>query len=643
MATIYSVHPAIGIARLGDSGHGADDIWNGAQDSYYIGPEAPGPNFLPQPYEEGSQDGHGCYRGRDRKIRRQGARFRIYRKEINQNGDVTDATEITQADADSITWRVKLANRKATGKRFPTYHTAALKKLQEYFENNFPERADDFKDIYLRNYKILGDDREQRLVIEEEGSIDAGSADHEELRGDFEGAIVKLADIKADPDGRLIVLGGLGISKSPAGEAPQEPKILQEVAFDPTHPFEHRLAAWQHRLYNWDGWCDDTSDGEVSVELVIGGEAVEVEPAWVIVAPPDYAAAARSPVTLYDLSYSVIRKTKLAHGNPVPGTQVDVAGNCRVTVSFKRHIYPILRNTVDLKYASDRGRLGHGGGTAGDFLSTENLAKLSSDADDTRAAKVMFMERLTRPGDWGGSIQMPLLYGGVDPESPTTKPRDGALRGHLDSFGKPLTMTPYQFELLEAWATHNFVADWTDEAAAFPSWDRIDDERKPGALDRAALEQCNGGSFHPGIETSYFLGDADTFRTDAHSWFRIKADTKPGTLTMNLAIPWQHDFAACSELWWPGQRPVSVPLKEADGSIKYVDWKANEFPGAGLEDYPEIFKTAGFVRRHPEDGDKVYLDDCEPEVLLSQLETGSPEALEVRELLAAMRGLDDPA
>ena len=96
-------------------------------------------------------------------------------------------------------------------------------------------------------------------------------------------------------------------------------------------------------------------------------------------------------------------------------------------------------------------------------------------------------------------------------------------------------------------------------------------------------------------------------------------------------MPWQHDFAACTQLWWPGQRPVSVPKRVGD-EISFVDWlrsyNSAETLFAALND-------AGFVRFHPEDGG-TYLDDLNEEMLVALLETGTPEALEARERLERM-------
>ena len=96
----YRIHPAIGIARVGDS-----------PDDFFIGPEAPGvPPTLNKP--DGSSTQPGKYKDQQQRIKRQGARFRIYEYTEDAAGVVTKVREITATEA-QIEWEVHLANRKA--------------------------------------------------------------------------------------------------------------------------------------------------------------------------------------------------------------------------------------------------------------------------------------------------------------------------------------------------------------------------------------------------------------------------------------------------------------------------------------------------------------------------------------------------
>src|SRR4051812_595615 len=82
----YRVHPAIGVARVGNS-----------TNEFFIGPEVPGP--VPEP-AGGFKDMSGA-------LKRQAARFRVYG--YDASGAVV--REITASEAE-ITWTVHIVNAK---------------------------------------------------------------------------------------------------------------------------------------------------------------------------------------------------------------------------------------------------------------------------------------------------------------------------------------------------------------------------------------------------------------------------------------------------------------------------------------------------------------------------------------------------
>lgn len=86
MATVYKIHPAIGIARVGNS-----------PDEFFIGPERIGEHPNPQ----------GGFKDAQCRVKRQAARFHIY-----AHHDDGTVEEITDAEAD-ITWTAHLVNKKA--------------------------------------------------------------------------------------------------------------------------------------------------------------------------------------------------------------------------------------------------------------------------------------------------------------------------------------------------------------------------------------------------------------------------------------------------------------------------------------------------------------------------------------------------
>ena len=96
------IHPAIGIARMGNS-----------PTDFFIGPERRWDRSPPP----------GGYKDSQCRIKRQAARFRLFAYH-----DVGPPTEITAADGE-ITWTVHLANRKAT---LGTTHLADLTSIPEH-------------------------------------------------------------------------------------------------------------------------------------------------------------------------------------------------------------------------------------------------------------------------------------------------------------------------------------------------------------------------------------------------------------------------------------------------------------------------------------------------------------------------------
>src|SRR6516165_148875 len=96
---VYKVHPAIGVARVGDA----------PTDFYFIGPEHPG---LPV---GGEPPGTPVPPYKHEGVKPQAARFRVFEYE-RVGGKLELLREVTSADADvvAIEWEVHLANRKAS-------------------------------------------------------------------------------------------------------------------------------------------------------------------------------------------------------------------------------------------------------------------------------------------------------------------------------------------------------------------------------------------------------------------------------------------------------------------------------------------------------------------------------------------------
>ena len=129
---------------------------------------------------------------------------------------------------------------------------------------------------------------------------------------------------------------------------------------------------------NNDGWCDDASDGPVRARVTMHGSnvTVDADPAWVLVAPPDFAPHLENVVTLYDVVYD--RAARLAD----PSLAVTATSR----VSFTRDIYPLLRRVSMLRWvsgvAADK-RHAHGENGPNDFIA--QVAQLSRNTMDASA------------------------------------------------------------------------------------------------------------------------------------------------------------------------------------------------------------------------------------------------------------------
>lgn len=245
-----AIHPAIGVARLGDSRE---------EDGWFIGPEVTDPPPTPA----------GGNRDRSGAIKRQAAQFRIYG--YNAAGEVVGEIDMNQAD---IKWKVHLANKKSEWFQFQ-------------YALDLPEAHD--ASFIRRNADIKGVNRKSLIVDPGPRTIEAANTsgpDYQFDNGTFMGVPVPLGEIRTDEAGRLIVLGGHGDSASPEGKPP----------YDPADPSSFN---------NANDWFDDTSDGPVTAEVTIDGRAIPVKPAWVIAAPPNYAPDTIAWRTMYDLMTDV--------------------------------------------------------------------------------------------------------------------------------------------------------------------------------------------------------------------------------------------------------------------------------------------------------------------------------------------------
>jgi hypothetical protein len=333
--------------------------------------------------------------------------------------------------------------------------------------------------------------------------------------GQFRGIQVPLGEIRTDAASRLLVLGGFGRSGTSR----------------PTQPLTNYA--------NNDLWYDDVSDGPVTATVTLKcGDKLEVAPAWVIVAPPDFAPEVTNIVTLYDVAVD----TALRHW---PGSVPDP----RTKPSFTRDIAPIFRRLAATSAVQQGGRAA--GGRASDFTDLDALSK--ADATQRAALLAAFRNPHLDPGS-------------PDAERQATSQFLPALSGDDGDalLGKPgfwLTITRTQYDVLMQWVNGNFQNDWNTAP------DPIRDI-SPEGLDRAALEPCAGGPFYPGIEAGWLLRNPAAYAAP----FRLSPTIlRPGDVTRRMACPWQADYYECRSNWWPAQRPDEVLTLPAYQQLRQLD------------------------------------------------------------------------
>ncbi|GHG61908.1 LodA/GoxA family CTQ-dependent oxidase [Streptomyces griseocarneus] len=490
-----AVHPAIGVARIGDSA-----------DEFFLGPEVDDSPPLPT----------GNYKDATGALKRQAARFRVYG--YNAAGEAV--AELTSDNAD-LRWTVHVANKKAAWYQFQL----AL---------DIPEAAQAAATT-PRNAAVA-DDQRHRLVIDPgprsvRGANRSGKPEYRFDTGTFMDKPVYLGELRTDAVGRLVFLGGRGVSAS----------------------FENKPAG---HFANNDTWHDDVSDGPVTAEARIDGRTVPVDPAWVVVAPPNYAPDLKSVRTMYDL----MRDTFVAAGTLAPPQRV----------SFTREILPLLRRLCDLQWVN-RGIAAHFGHAGREhLLAPDRLARLA-DPHPRNAELRQQIWATMRETDRDGlsPVPWPAIYGDAMSVRPVSA------RQHL-------TLTPLQYRLLARWAAGDFDADYDPAATPPRTLDELPLAERPGTLDRAVLSYCVADAFHPGCEFTWPMRHPTMYAAPFRLRHRDPAAPEPaygttltpqtalavdgpvyaqgpGDLTRWMAVPWQTDTARCRSGYYLGFGPRYDP------------------------------------------------------------------------------------
>lgn len=492
---------------------GVARVGNSVSD-YYLGPEVTAPAAEPP----------GNYRDQSGAIKRQAARFRVYG--LNAAGETV--AELTAANAD-IEWHVALANTKAAWYQFQI----AL---------DIPEAAS-AQPSFLRNMAVA--DRSLLAITPGERSVSGRAIEGPRFdSGSFMGATVYLGELRTDDMGRLIVLGGHGKSASWNG--------ARAITFA-----------------NNEGWHDDTSDGPVRATVHYQGQALPVDPAWVIVAPPDYAPLQKSVRTMWDLMRDLFVATgKLAKPE---------------RPSFENDIRPIFERLSGLQWVNAGFAAAFGWDGVTPFSRAEWMRQLAS-ADDSRKEwrKVIYNQFRQFERDAWAPSPWPWLYGDAMAVPPADTPRQNAALSDL------------QLRFLGQWADGDFIADHAPDTAPPRTIDDVPLAQQPDMLLRAAMEFCLADAFHPGCEMTWPMRQASMYMAPFRLAHQPPGWVEPdygavltpdniggpcsaqiaGGVTRWMAVPWQTDTASCRSgyqksydpyvpTFWPARVPNQVMSRQA--------------------------------------------------------------------------------
>lgn len=520
------IYPAIGIARVGNS-----------PDAFYFGPEVPDPR----------PEAPGFYRDANGAIKREAARFRIYG--YNAAGDVV--AELTADNAD-IQWAVTLANTKAAWYQFQI----AL---------DIPEAAAT-QPSFLRNLAVA--DRTVLSIAPGERTIagrDQQGPAYAFANGRFMGTEVYLGELRTDDNGRLFVLGGHGKSASWNGAA--------AITFA-----------------NNEGWYDDVADGPVNAVVQYQGVTLPVDPAWVVVAPPNYGPQQKSVRTMWDL----MRDLFVGQGSLIAPARP----------SFQSDIRPIFERLSRLQWVNAGFAAAFGWGGSTPFSDADWMGRLASPSDITREwRRTLFNQFREFTRDAWAPSPWPWLYGDAMSIPPAETPRQNAALSDL------------QLRFLKQWADGDFIADYDPTAVSPQTLDEVPLAEQPQTLIRAAMEFCLADAFHPGCEMTWPMRQITMYMAPYRLAHQPKNWVEPnygavltpdningpcsaqiaGGITRWMAVPWQTDTASCRSgyqkaydpyvpTFWPARVPNQV-LSQADYAI-VMD-----------ESLPEEDRLRAFARR----------------------------------------------
>ncbi|UTH75175.1 LodA/GoxA family CTQ-dependent oxidase [Chromobacterium sp. IIBBL 290-4] len=645
---ILRVHPAINIARIGSS------------DEFYIAPETPAGESLPDsdllgglPIKAGTENtpiDESDFRDAKGLVKRQAARFRIFAypadsQSLNQYPmgpqikpiEVVLGARLGNRVVKDIVWTVHVANKKLNNfaigddgldgyldpatvplrngyypnlpPNFPVLPTTNGSPYWREIMNNIKRCADLVIDPGPRSISALQNQGKAKAFSKHERACFADSQGgiqyldypqsfpqdaHPYLEQPL-GAIDSLGELRVDAQGRLLVTGGFGHTAGVKLSATGMPPPLK-------YSTENGL------------WFDDASDGPVNAIVIFEDGSQEAHGAWVVTGDPGYAPQIRNVVSAWDDIFDMwVRELDL-----MPCLYRDQAyDHAEYQPSFRHQVQPIFQAAMLQRWGTN---------LPNHVVNAHDSIGAIQPTTDPRAI-IPDLEKLIRNPE------------GTAQELQTGRPLMPLSLG--DARKSFLTVTRTQYFFLQRWHQQQCS---TEETMSLGEGEK---------LDYAALANCLGGRYSPGIEVSFPVRDPNLYirnwRERGCGPFRInqarinyanidssqpvlrcgyvplqkvpvdKGTVEPGDVSKFMSVPWHTDYNSCAVhlpnpnpinvdgngtpypnnvlFWsWPAQRPVQVfPKSSCDYDPETGTWilgnQVFSIRGAGTEtEYPA---TAG--------------------------------------------------
>ncbi len=595
MTEKYVIHPAIGVARVGNSRTG-----------FFLAPNEIG--GLPiKPDESGAITDFKNAGA----IKRQGQKFCVYQyddttgesKKLVLAGTLKDTA--TEMEVVSIKWTVHLANKKSVWYEYSELEGNLLLGKDNSYINQKVDK---------RNPDETGNAR-KKLIIDPGAKVIEGANQNVEISGGYfptpedfpdqtspvQGTVfTKLGDIKTDAQGNLIVLGGHGDSWG-----------LTD------------LTGYGGGNY----WFDDTSDGSITCEITPLGASSPVTDkpnAWVVVGPPDFAPQIVNISSWDDTSFDVaVRELNLVPAMYNKTEWGDNNGwNPDFVVSYERDILPIIQSISGYHWVANVQSMTAFSSNIFDFSdpSEENKVKREKYFGYFRELETKTVEPNPNynpedPNDApysAPSVQTTLFSSDKDKTNPADFTYTGIPLMPLNSgsnsvsnisIKKFLALTETQYFLLEQWSKGLFASN-NPNSSLQPTVSKY----PLSYQDCASIGNVVGLPQCPGIEVTWTTQNKNIYekvdvvggsnplyqlqiKQSSKPFFvepmrdeteDVNASCEPGDLTKRMAVPWQADFYNCSiqlvnytdpnvnkvdgvpkrptyyNYWWPPQAPWDV-------------------------------------------------------------------------------------